>query len=74
MLKRALDRLGYKLHPKRIAKAIGGALGTLTGATVAALAEEWLDLSISLPMATAIATLLGAVGAYLAPKNREDTE
>lgn len=74
MLKRALRQLGEKLHPRRISKAIGAALGGVTGVTVTKVAAEWLDLEISEPYAGAIAVGLVALGAYLVPANREGAD
>ncbi|WP_166345148.1 hypothetical protein [Phytoactinopolyspora limicola] len=74
MVKRVLRRLGEKLHPARISKAIGAALGGVTGLTVTEIAAEWLDLDIPEPYAGAIAVGLVALGAYLAPANRERDE
>ncbi|NED96437.1 hypothetical protein G1H11_14095 [Phytoactinopolyspora alkaliphila] len=70
-LSRAAARLRTKLHPRRISKAIGAALGGVTGVTVTQVAAEWFDWDIQEPYAGAIAVAVTALGAYIAPANRE---
>lgn len=53
---------------KRIAKAVGALLGSVTGAGVVALFAAF-DVTIPLALAGAIAVILATVGAYLAPAN-----
>jgi len=54
----------------KISKAIGALLGGVTGAGVIALFAS-ADLHLDPLLASAIAALLSAVGAFLAPKNAE---
>lgn len=54
----------------KFAKAIGAALGGVTGVAVAA-ALGWFDVEVSAELAGAIAIILSTFGTYIAPKNAE---
>lgn len=71
-LKDALRHFAHKFRPARIKKALGSFFGGLTGAGVAAIAQEYFGVELSELEATTIAGLGAIIATYFFPKNEED--